>query len=102
MYIDTLPLKPRGSSVVVYNNISTILCGAIQNNISQLVPVKPTYRAYNYILPKGTQIIGTSSMIPLSSNLKVVNETTLQVTETGEVALLVGDTDNDRRLLIKG
>ena len=102
LYIDTLPLKPRGSSVVVYNNISTILCGAIQNNISQLVPVKPTYRAYNYILPKGTQIIGTSSMIPLSSNLKVVNETTLQVTETGEVALLVGDTDNDRRLLIKG
>ena len=102
LYIDTLPLKPRGSSVVVYNNIHTILCGGIQNNISQLVPVKPTYRAYNYILPKGTQIIGTSSMIPLSSNLKVVNETTLQVTETGEVALLVGDTDNDRRLLIKG
>lgn len=103
VYVDTLPFRPSYSSAVIYNNTPTILCGTnAQSNITQLVPVKPTYRAYNYILPKGTQIIGTSSMIPLSGNLKTINETTLQVTETGEVALLVGDTADDRKLIIKG
>lgn len=103
VYVDAIALKPQYSSVVNDNNGTAILCGTYAKaNIIRLKKVKKTYRAYNYTLTKGTQIIGTSSMIPLSSNLKVVNETTLQVTETGEVALLVGDTDNDRRLLIKG
>ena len=103
VYVDTLPFIPKYSSAVIYNDTHTVLCGTnAQSNITQLVPVKPTYRAYNYILPKGTQIIGTSSMIPLSSNLKVIDDITLQVTETGEVALLVGDTSDDRKLIIKG
>lgn len=104
VYVDTLPFNVGFNSFAgIYNGTTTVLCGEnAQSNITQLVPVKPTYRAYNYILPKGTQIIGTSSMIPLSGNLKTINETTLQVTETGEVALLVGDTVDDRKLIIKG
>lgn len=104
VYVDTLPFNVDSNSFAgIYNGTTTVLCGAnAQSNITQLVPVKPTYRAYSYILPKGTQIIGTSSMIPLSGNLKTINETTLQVTETGEVALLVGNTVDDRKLIIKG